>query len=1197
MAIDARTILFQFSAQDSLSPVAKQVVAELQQVEIETGKADAELQRLGLSTKSNVQSLGSQAQVLTQVSTGMQQGAVATSGLAQATSQVAQSSQVHSLAAKEEANSQNLVNDAIRGGVQGNLGFLDSLGGIGAAAVTASAVISQLIETVNKYVEAGTQAEKANAAMTATLQANNFDAQNQISIIEVGASSFAKYGLSVSQVEDISSKMSPVISDGATQLRAIKDAADLAAAAHIDTAQAATLVQRAYEQGGTALHRYGVYIDTTARGVDVLTALEQKYGGVADEVARTGAGSLDHLAASQANLDEVTGKYFVDATKGWNDQRANFNDVISEQIQNGNKFAGTLSAIDSVTLDIPAKLANIGIAATGMGADLRSFDSMTQQFLKDNDGMGVALGEFKDAAGNTYTAVNNKFVQVKQSADDLSKSIRDNASALEQLDEEAHRGISSTASAPVRAETLAQNTFDEFMQQNAFAQTTTAQQNELTQATDRYNATLKSLTDTQKALQIELRDDSTPALAAARRDLDAATKNLDDTTKRYTDSLNALNEAKYQAQQDEQNALNQPQRDLSSAQSTLKDQQGAQNKLLSDLNDKLYTAQQRVTQATNAEAAALAPLKTGLDNATNATNQAIAAQTAMDDAYRHAERAIQVQIEAIQELAYQTLTPLKKEIDSYTEKLYQVNLAEQQALRPIQAAIYDQGLALKAAQDAASALADKYARELNPLQAEYNRLQQQATQAQQAKTLHDEALNVENLTARLASATKGSSDYLSIQQQLAQAQTKQGQDTALFSLQDRIAAITQERDAAMQAAQARVQQEQKALDALNAQQAAVTHRYDLEKQGIQDVLDAKQHEYNLDQQGFQDEESALQHRLTGIQQEQAAYDFAQQDKINQLRGVQDEAQNAYDTQKKYQDSLVLAAQTTVTTLQNTIGWYQQQFKGQNADLQTTVNNAQLAVDQIKAYYEGPDGIITLLDKKITKEQHDATVFEQSLKDQVASAQAHYKDVRAEVQTTIDKIGDQITKVQNTATETETAANRAITAEKAKQAALLNTLAIINAIENLIKSGGSYDPAKLADFYKQAGIKDPNAIPGTPVGGDPSKNQPTQPPTTPPTHQPGEPVHIPGIGGQSVGFVPARFNGNALAPVSAHALGASGAGGGGRTNNVTMQFNFPGLTGTDLMNPQTWRKVGITAMQGIQDALGMQYGSRIVIEGL
>jgi hypothetical protein len=309
--------------------------------------------------------------------------------------------------------------------IEGNANLVESFGELGLQAMVVMTAFNKLKEIVTEYVSEGKGAEEANAAMTATFQANTTNAEEQISTVEAAATSFGKYGLTVTEVEDIMSKMTPAVHDADTELRAVKDAADLAAAAHIDVAQAATLVTRAMEGGGAALHRYGVYIDSTARGTQVLDAIEQKFGDTADQVANTGAGAINRLDAAQKNLNEDIGTHFVDATKSFNEAETQVLEGIDAGVRKGDNFAIVLGSLDSLFSDIPFKIAGVEQAFKNWITGYDATKAATDEFVTTTqNGMGKVQESWaKSASDATVNAENVGAVWSKAVGRDVPEAL------------------------------------------------------------------------------------------------------------------------------------------------------------------------------------------------------------------------------------------------------------------------------------------------------------------------------------------------------------------------------------------------------------------------------------------------------------------------------------------------------------------------------------------------------------------------------------------------------------------------------------------------------------------------------------------------------------------------------------------------------------------------------------------------------
>ncbi len=86
---------------------------------------------------------------------------------------------------------------------------------------------------------------------------------------------------------------------------------DLAAAKGIDLSTAATLVGKVHEGNTGVLGRYGIVLEEGTSAEDALIIMHERFGGAAEAVGNTYAGSMEKLNVSTGNLKETIGAALI----------------------------------------------------------------------------------------------------------------------------------------------------------------------------------------------------------------------------------------------------------------------------------------------------------------------------------------------------------------------------------------------------------------------------------------------------------------------------------------------------------------------------------------------------------------------------------------------------------------------------------------------------------------------------------------------------------------------------------------------------------------------------------------------------------------------------------------------------------------------------------------------------------------------
>lgn len=454
----------------------------------------------------------------------------------------------------------------------------------------------------------------------------------------------------------------------------------------------------------------------------------------------------------------------------------------------------------------------------------------------------------------------------------------------------------------------------------------------------------------------------------ARQAVMAAQKNLNDVT----DAWNAKID---DATSNFKNYSDAAKASLAQFKSEITAAKDALDRYTQDANDRLKVMQDRIDADTlalknlkQAQADALDPLKIN----------ALAAA----DALAHLRELTAAGDEQFARTAHQLALAL-----------YDLQQKEDAVAKPFDDSLKAQTLALQALRDEATKIAFVYDAQLIPLQAELNRLNEQAKASDHAKTLHDEALTVENLAARLATATGAEREHL--QALYDQAKAKEELDTKRFSLEERIAAIEAEKKAALDAVNTRIKAAEMEKTATEEARAAAIKTYEEQKKIIEDsqkLLDHQREQFDYVQH---QKELAAQADLDAVNKA-----IANQEAINRVvddalqRFINDEttrranyAKDASDyeaaatrkiaaDQKTY-DAIVVGISKTTAVLQGQIDTLKSAAKAAEDDAKDKVTYWQGIATTISQAYGVIDKLATAQDKGVTLTKDQASALKQS----------------------------------------------------------------------------------------------------------------------------------------------------------------------------------------------------------------------------
>jgi hypothetical protein len=170
---------------------------------------------------------------------------------------------------------------------------------IGAAALAAGAA---LVAFAANAVMAAADDEKATIRLNAALKARGFQMDQLSPKIEEQIKAMARLGFTDDQVRDGLEVGSRFFKDQSTLLRANAVAANIAAATGMELSDVMTALGRGAAGSTRGLLKLGIQVEKGAKLKDILRAADEKYLGVAEEVANSTSGKF---AAAQIRFNEA----------------------------------------------------------------------------------------------------------------------------------------------------------------------------------------------------------------------------------------------------------------------------------------------------------------------------------------------------------------------------------------------------------------------------------------------------------------------------------------------------------------------------------------------------------------------------------------------------------------------------------------------------------------------------------------------------------------------------------------------------------------------------------------------------------------------------------------------------------------------------------------------------------------------------
>jgi cytochrome c551/c552/uncharacterized protein YukE len=181
-------------------------------------------------------------------------------------------------------------------------------------------------------------------------------------------------------------------------MKALRAAADLAAAKHIDLNTAVDLLGKAYNGTTGALTRFGINVDAVKESMGkgatdaelytgIIAQLNEQFGGTAAAQASTYAGTQERLANATADLGEKVGKMLLPALTSVAEGMIPVVDWFGKGIDKVALWIDTVSKMP----EVQAATSAVGEAFQGLGAWFNQFASDAAEIL------GPALKDLWDA--------------------------------------------------------------------------------------------------------------------------------------------------------------------------------------------------------------------------------------------------------------------------------------------------------------------------------------------------------------------------------------------------------------------------------------------------------------------------------------------------------------------------------------------------------------------------------------------------------------------------------------------------------------------------------------------------------------------------------------------------------------------------------------------------------------------------------
>lgn len=208
-------------------------------------------------------------------------------------------------------------------------------------------------------------------------------------------------GFGDTEIQNTFTKLINITGSASTAMGSLATVTDVAAGTGAGLEQVSMAVGKALDGETTALKRMGIRLQENMSPLQVLTALQEKFGGAAAKVAATVEGKWNQIKNSFQNVAETMGKALEPTTKaiedsvikiiGWLQKGADF---FAQQPEHIKKFVVALLAITAAIGPLLVAFATLGGAILTVGAAIAA-----------GGGWAVVVGTLKAIAVAAWAAI------------------------------------------------------------------------------------------------------------------------------------------------------------------------------------------------------------------------------------------------------------------------------------------------------------------------------------------------------------------------------------------------------------------------------------------------------------------------------------------------------------------------------------------------------------------------------------------------------------------------------------------------------------------------------------------------------------------------------------------------------------------------------------------------------------------------
>ena len=169
-------------------------------------------------------------------------------------------------------------------------------------------------------------------------------------------------GKPLEDVEEGYSKLIKTTGSVKTAISAMQPVLDMAISQNMSVSQAAQLVGRAYEKGGNLLSRYGIIIDAHAKGMEVLNAIESKFGGTMEANSETTKNYGERSGVAWKEFGDTVGGALLNSIKRFQEFSATIAESLTSIFKAAQQndffkwFGAAISHLINVDIPMAAKI-------------------------------------------------------------------------------------------------------------------------------------------------------------------------------------------------------------------------------------------------------------------------------------------------------------------------------------------------------------------------------------------------------------------------------------------------------------------------------------------------------------------------------------------------------------------------------------------------------------------------------------------------------------------------------------------------------------------------------------------------------------------------------------------------------------------------------------------------------------------------